>query len=109
MPFGGAIVNRVREPCATADDAALEAELADAARRRRWPARSSHDVADRNLLAERDARNIERMRARADRRRAADRSRARRTTSTTSAASPPSRAQLFEQPRLGRSAQTGAE
>jgi anion-transporting ArsA/GET3 family ATPase len=63
MPFGALIVNRVCEPvAATADDPRLAAELdgllgAPLARRVR------HDVEDRNGLAERDATNIERMRA----------------------------------------------
>jgi len=63
MPFGALIVNRVREPVAAdADDARLGSELAD----RLGPKLARkvvHDVADRNRLAERDARNIERMRA----------------------------------------------
>jgi anion-transporting ArsA/GET3 family ATPase len=63
MPFGALIVNRVREPVAAgADDAALETELVtlldDQLARK-----VLHDVEDRNLLAERDARNIGRMRA----------------------------------------------
>jgi anion-transporting ArsA/GET3 family ATPase len=63
MPFGALIVNRVREPvAAAAGDAALERELTELfgeplARK------VLHDVRDRNQLAERDARNIERMRA----------------------------------------------
>jgi anion-transporting ArsA/GET3 family ATPase len=63
MPFGALIVNRVREPvAASAGDADLGTALArllgePLARK------VCHDVADRNRLAERDARNIERMRA----------------------------------------------
>ncbi len=63
MPFGALIVNRVREPVAAqADDPELAAELTRSlgeplARKVR------RDLEDRNGLAERDARNIEAMRA----------------------------------------------
>lgn len=63
MPFGALIVNRVQEPvAASADDPQLTAELID----RLGPKLARkvvHDVEDRNQLAERDARNIERMRS----------------------------------------------
>jgi anion-transporting ArsA/GET3 family ATPase len=63
MPFGALIVNRVREPVsATADDAELERELAELLGEP-LARKALHDVGDRNLLAERDARNTERMRA----------------------------------------------
>jgi anion-transporting ArsA/GET3 family ATPase len=62
MPFGALIVNRVREPVSvTADDAELERELAELLGEP-LARKALHDVTDRNLLAERDARNIERMR-----------------------------------------------
>ena len=63
MPFGALVVNRVREPvAANAGDPELASELTrllgePLARKVR------HDVEDRNHLAERDARNIEAMRA----------------------------------------------
>jgi anion-transporting ArsA/GET3 family ATPase len=63
MPFGALIVNRVREPvAASAADGELAAELA---RLLGEPLARKvlHDVADRNSLAERDARNVDRMRA----------------------------------------------
>ena len=63
MPFGALIVNRVREPVAAdAGDPALATELAgllDEPLARKV----LHDVDDRNRLAERDALNVERMRA----------------------------------------------
>jgi anion-transporting ArsA/GET3 family ATPase len=63
MPFGALIVNRVREPvAAAAGDADLERELSDLLGEP-LTRKVLHDVADRNLLAERDARNTERMRA----------------------------------------------
>ncbi len=63
MPFGALIVNRVREPVpAASDDAELERELT-ALVGEPLARKALHDVADRNLLAERDARNTERMRA----------------------------------------------
>jgi anion-transporting ArsA/GET3 family ATPase len=62
MPFGALIVNRVREPvAASADDVALETELVELLDDQ-LARKVLHDVDDRNLLAERDARNIERMR-----------------------------------------------
>ncbi|HEX2072071.1 MAG TPA: ArsA-related P-loop ATPase [Thermoleophilaceae bacterium] len=63
MPFGGLIVNRVREPvAASAGDAELESEL-DALLGEALARKVRHDVEDRNRLAERDTRNIELMRA----------------------------------------------
>jgi anion-transporting ArsA/GET3 family ATPase len=63
MPFGALIVNRIRETVpATADDAELERELSTLVGEP-LARKALHDVADRNLLAERDARNTERMRA----------------------------------------------
>jgi len=63
MPFGALIVNRVREPVsAAADDAELERELIELLGEP-LARKALHDVGDRNLLAERDARNTERMRA----------------------------------------------
>jgi anion-transporting ArsA/GET3 family ATPase len=62
MPFGGLIVNRVRELVPATPDAVLERELTgllDAKLARKIV----HDVDDRNRLAERDALNVERMRA----------------------------------------------
>ena len=62
MPFGALIVNRVCEPVgAAADEKGLERELTDLLDER-IGRKVLHDVGDRNLLAERDARNIERMR-----------------------------------------------
>jgi anion-transporting ArsA/GET3 family ATPase len=62
MPFGALIVNRVREPVsATADDTELERELTELLGEP-LARKALHDVGDRNLLAERDARNTERMR-----------------------------------------------
>jgi anion-transporting ArsA/GET3 family ATPase len=63
MPFGALIVNRVREPVAAS---AGDADLATALARllgEPLARKVCHDVADRNRLAERDARNIERTRA----------------------------------------------
>ena len=63
MPFGALIVNRVREPVAAdAGDPQLESELAEALGPK-LARKVLHDVEDRNQLAERDARNIERMRS----------------------------------------------
>ena len=63
MPFGALIVNRVRQPVAArAGDADLEAELADLLGEA-LARKVCHDVGDRNRLAERDARNIERTRS----------------------------------------------
>jgi anion-transporting ArsA/GET3 family ATPase len=62
MPFGALIVNRVREPvAASADDPELETEL-DGLLGAALSRKVRHDVEDRNRLAERDVRNIERMR-----------------------------------------------
>jgi anion-transporting ArsA/GET3 family ATPase len=61
MPFGGLIVNRVREPVAATPDDALEGELTellDAGLARKV----LHDVEDRNRLAERDRLNVAQMR-----------------------------------------------
>ncbi len=63
MPFGALIVNRVREPVAAdAGDPRLEPELAEALGTK-LARKVCHDLEDRNRLAERDARNIERMRS----------------------------------------------
>jgi anion-transporting ArsA/GET3 family ATPase len=63
LPFGGTIVNRVRAPVeASADDAALAAELSDLLGEP-LARKVLHDLDDRNQLAERDAHNIEQMRA----------------------------------------------
>ncbi len=62
MPFGGLIVNRVREPVAAVAGDELRDELAgllDAKLARK----AIRDLEDRNRLAERDARNVEGMRA----------------------------------------------
>lgn len=66
MPFGAVVVNRVREPVAVVIDTGLEQELAGTlgaplARK------VLRELEDRNRLAERDQRNIERMRTRMDR------------------------------------------
>ncbi len=61
MPFGGLIVNRVREPVAATPDAALEEELTELLDAR-VARKVVHDVEDRNRLAERDELNIARMR-----------------------------------------------
>ncbi len=63
MPFGALIVNRVREPVsARASDTELDRELT-ALLGEPLARKVLHDVKDRNLLAERDVRNTERMRA----------------------------------------------
>jgi anion-transporting ArsA/GET3 family ATPase len=63
MPFGALIVNRVREPvAASAEDPGLATEL-DGLLGAALARKVRHDVEDRNRLAERDVRNIERMRA----------------------------------------------
>jgi anion-transporting ArsA/GET3 family ATPase len=61
MPFGGLIVNRVREPVAVKPGPKLEDELGDLLEAK-LARKVVRGVEDRNRLAERDARNIERMR-----------------------------------------------
>ncbi len=66
MPFGALIVNRVREPVAAdASDVALAAELTGALGEK-LARKVLHDLDDHNRLAERDARNLERMRTELD-------------------------------------------
>jgi anion-transporting ArsA/GET3 family ATPase len=63
MPFGGVVVNRIREHVDVEDEPALERELGallEAPLARKVLA----DLYDRNSLAERDAANIDRMRER---------------------------------------------
>jgi anion-transporting ArsA/GET3 family ATPase len=63
LPFGGTIVNRVRAPVdASADDDALATELTDLLGEP-LARKVLRDLDDRNRLAERDAHNIEQMRA----------------------------------------------
>jgi anion-transporting ArsA/GET3 family ATPase len=61
MPFGGLIVNRVREPVAAVANDALEDELAGLLDPK-LARKAIHDLEDRNRLAERDSRNVDRMR-----------------------------------------------
>jgi anion-transporting ArsA/GET3 family ATPase len=66
MPFGGLIVNRVREPVGVKTDAALESELTtllDPSLARKV----LRNLADHDELARHDARNISRMREQMDR------------------------------------------
>ena len=62
MPFGGLIVNRVREGVEATPGPELERELTELLDER-LAGKVLRDLGDRNRLAERDARNIELMRA----------------------------------------------
>jgi len=63
LPFGGAIVNRMREPVRAASGDDLEAELADLLDER-LAAKVARNLEEHRRLAERDARNVERLRER---------------------------------------------
>lgn len=62
LPFGGVIVNRMRAPVAAAPTAALESELAGLVEAK-LARKVIRNLADDLQLAERDARNVERLRA----------------------------------------------
>jgi len=60
LPFGGVIVNRMREPVRAKPSAGLESELAQALDEK-LAAKVSRNLEEYRLLAERDALNVERL------------------------------------------------
>lgn len=62
LPFGGVVVNRVREPVRAKPDAGLDSELADLLGDDKLADKVARTLSEHRSLAERDALNIERLR-----------------------------------------------
>ena len=63
LPFGGVIVNRMREPVQAKPSAKLEAELAETLDEK-LAGKVARNLSEHRMLAERDALNVERLRER---------------------------------------------